>query len=137
MAITEKDVVAAEARMVASHPAGRVASARYDAAADRIIICLDTGMDLVFPPSLAEGLAGAGPADLSLIEISPSGQGLYWPALDADLHVPSLLQGFFGSPAWMAAQMGRKGGAARSETKAATARANGRKGGRPRKPAVA
>lgn len=137
MAITEQDVVAAEARMAASHPTGRVVSARYDDATDRIIICLDTGMDLVFPPGLAEGLSGAEMADLSRIEISPSGLGLHWPALDADLYVPSLLQGLFGSPTWMAAQIGRKGGQMRSPAKAKAASANGHKGGRPRKPAIA
>jgi len=34
-----------------------------------------------------------------------------------------------------AAAMGRKGGSMTSESKAAAARANGKKGGRPRKPA--
>lgn len=137
MAMTEQNVVTAEARMAASRQAGHVVSARYDADGGRVVISLNTGMDLVFPPALAEGLAGACAADLSRIEISPSGLGLHWPALDADLHVPSLLQGLFGSPAWMAAQMGRKGGEVRSPAKAETARSNGRKGGRPRKSAMA
>jgi hypothetical protein len=36
-----------------------------------------------------------------VIEISPSGLGLNFPALDADLYVPALLQGLLGSQAWM------------------------------------
>ncbi len=84
---------------------------------------------------MAEGLAGASPDDLAKIEISPTGLGLHWPRLDADLYVPALLQGVFGSRSWMAAQMGAAGGKARSAAKSAAARKNGRKGGRPRRTA--
>jgi len=41
--------------------------------------------------------------------------------------------GVLGSPRWMAGLMGRKGGRARTAAKAAAARANGQRGGRPRK----
>jgi hypothetical protein len=84
---------------------------------------------------LAEGLEGASIEDLALIEISPSGLGLHWPRLDADLFVPALLEGVFGSQAWMAREMGARGGRARSAAKSQAARANGLKGGRPRKKA--
>jgi hypothetical protein len=40
---------------------------------------------------------------LTRIEISPSGLGLYFPAIDADIYLPSLLEGFLGSRGWMAA----------------------------------
>jgi hypothetical protein len=70
---------------------------------------------------------------LSAIEISPSGLGLHFPALDADLYVPALLEGFLGSRHWMAEQLGKSGGQARSHAKTAAARANGRLGGRPKK----
>ncbi|MER8672015.1 DUF2442 domain-containing protein [Mesorhizobium sp. M1156] len=33
--------------------------------------------------------------------ISPTGLGLHWPQLDADVDVPALLQGVFGSKRWM------------------------------------
>jgi hypothetical protein len=39
---------------------------------------------------------------LSKIEISPSGLGLHFPAIDADLYLPALLDGFLGSRRWMA-----------------------------------
>jgi hypothetical protein len=45
------------------------------------------------------------------------------------------MQGLFGSKRWMAAQLGAEGGRARSEAKAAAARSNGARGGRPRKSA--
>ena len=69
--------------------------------------------------------------------MSPSGLGIYFPELDVDFYLPSLLEGFLGSKQWMAAQMGKAGGKATAAAKAAAARANGKLGGRPRKPKVA
>jgi hypothetical protein len=65
------------------------------------------------------------------------GFGLHFPALDADLYIPALLEGFFGSKRWMAARLGELGGKARSAAKARASRANGRMGGRPKKVATA
>jgi hypothetical protein len=48
-----------------------------------------------------------------------------------DLSIPGLLAGLFGTKAYMA----RRAGQAKSPAKAAAARENGRKGGRPRKQA--
>ena len=80
----------------------RALAARYDRRVARIMVTLTNGLEPAFPPHLAEGLAGAKPADLALIEITPTGLGLHWPRLDADLYLPSLLEGIFGSPRWMA-----------------------------------
>ena len=131
MAITEQDVQQAEKRMQALRENGFAVSARYNRRSGRVVINLNTGVQIAFPPRLAEGLANASPADLAEIEISPAGLGLHWPKLDADVYVPALLQGVFGSRRWMAAQLGATGGKARSRAKAAAARENGRKGGRP------
>ena len=133
MAVTDEDIRLAEARMAAVRENGFAVSARYDRRAGRVVIALNTGVEVAFPPHLVEGLSDAAPADLSVIEISPAGLGLHWPALDADFYVPALLQGVFGSKRWMAAELGAAGGQARSRAKAAAARENGRKGGRPRK----
>jgi hypothetical protein len=134
MTITDEDRIAAEARMKAelkNQP--KAVRARYDRRVSRIVVSLDNGLELAFPPRLAQGLEHATPAELSVIEISPLGDGLHWPALDADLYVPALLQGVFGSKSWMARHLGAAGGRARSRAKTAAARENGRKGGRPRK----
>lgn len=133
MAVTERELEKAQARMEARRVGGHAVSARYDARRAFIVVALDTGVEIAFPTERTEGLAGAVPADLGDIEISPSGLGLHWPRLDADLYLPSLLQGVFGSRNWMAAQLGAAGGQSRSTAKAAAARKNGRKGGRPRK----
>jgi hypothetical protein len=47
-------------------------------------------------------LEKATPAQLEPIEISPSGFGIHFPKLDADLYLPALLEGFLGSRKWMA-----------------------------------
>lgn len=133
MEITDAERIAAEERMEALRSAGHAVAARFDRRRSRVVVRLNTGLELTFPARLAEGLADA-PADkLADIEITPAGLGLHWPKLDADLYVPALLQGVFGSRSWMARQLGAEGGRVRSAAKAAASRANGRKGGRPRK----
>jgi hypothetical protein len=108
-------------------------AARYDRKADRIILSLSSKLEVMFSPQLAQGLEDAASADLEEIEISPSGYGIHFPKLDADLYVPALLEGFLGSKRWMASRLGSAGGSKTSEAKAAAARANGSLGGRPRK----
>ena len=93
MAITEQQVSTAEARMQETRHGGYAVAARYDRRASRIVVRLNSGLELAFPAGLAEGLADASPDDLAEIEISPAGLGLHWPKLDADLYIPSLLQG--------------------------------------------
>ncbi len=117
----------------AQRQAGYAVSARYDRRTARVVVKLNTDVQISFPAKIAEGLADASPDDLAEIEISPSGLGLHWPKLDADLYVPGLLGGVFGSKRWMAAQLGAAGGRARSPAKTVSSRENGRKGGRPRK----
>jgi hypothetical protein len=98
-----------------------------------VVIELSSGLSIAFKPQQAQGLEHATPEQLRTIDISPSGLGLHFPALDADLYLPGLLQGFLGSRRWMAAQLGKAGGRAKSAAKTAAARANGRLGGRPKK----
>ena len=98
MAITEDDVALAEVRMRRRIKSGpRAVAARYDRRSALVIVKLDTGVELRFPPRIAEGLSDAQPEQMNPIEISPSGLGLHFPRLDADLYVPGLLGGIFGS----------------------------------------
>lgn len=137
MGITEQELKQAEKRVAAAREVGYAVSARYDRRRARVVITLNTGVELAVPTRLAEGLAGASPENLADIEISPAGLGLHWPRLDADLYVPGLLQGLFGSKSWMARHLGAEGGRARTVAKVAASRENGRKGGQPRKAATA
>jgi hypothetical protein len=111
--------------------------ARYDRRIGRLVIDLSSGLSVAFKPHDAQGLEQAKPQHLDKIEISPSGLGLHFPALDADIYLPSLLEGFLGSRSWMAERLGKAGGQRLSRAKTAASRANGRLGGRPKKPCAA
>jgi len=110
--------------------------ARYDRRLRRIVIRLNTGLDISFLPGAAQGLEGATGSDLDEIEVSPSGLGIHFPKLDADLYLPALLQGFMGSEKWAAARLGARGGKVKSEAKAIAARQNGSRGGRPKRRSI-
>ena len=133
MEITDEQMAAASAAMEDKRARGHAVAARYDAPSGRLVVSLHNGVELAVPTRLVEGLADADPADLAEIEITPAGLGLHWPRLDADVYVPGLMDGALGSRRWMARQLGAQGGRASTPAKAAAARANGAKGGRPRK----
>lgn len=124
---------AAEARgkaLLESEP--RALSARYDARRERIMVELSNGATFAFPASLGQGLETASAAQLAEVEVLGAGFGLHWESLDVDLSVPGLLSGKFGSQAWMS-ELARRAGSVSTPAKAAAARVNGAKGGRPRK----
>lgn len=133
MSMTEREFKQSEQRMQVSRQHAYAVAARYNRRRARVIVSLNTGVEITFPPKLAQGLVDADPGDLAKIEITPSGLGLHWPDLDTDLYIPGLLAGAFSSKQWMAAQLGAAGGSVRSKAKAQAAHANGRLGGRPRK----
>jgi len=112
-------------------------AARYDRRIGRLVIDLSSGLSIAFKPQDAQGFEKAKPEQLANIEISPSGLGLHFPDIDADIYLPGLLEGFLGSRRWMAAQLGRAGGSATSPAKTTAVRANGKLGGRPKKACAA
>ena len=91
-------------------PFPRAVSAHYDRKSGRVVINLSSKLDVSFSPHDAQGLENAKPPQLEEIEISPSGFGIHFPKIDADLYLPSLLEGFLGSKRWMAARLGQVGG---------------------------
>jgi len=109
----------------------RAAAARYVSRSGRVIVELTNGCTFAFPSKLAQGLEAATDEKLAQVEILGAGTGLHWEAIDADLSVPGLLAGLFGTRAYLARQAGR----ATFPAKAAAARDNGAKGGRPRRSA--
>lgn len=137
MHITKEQFKAANRRGAEAIARGPVArAAHYDARRGRVVIVLEDGCEFAFPTTLAEGLADAPRSKLSRIDISPNGLGLHWPLLDADLYVPTLIEGTFGSRRWMQ-QLGKLGGSSRSAAKAKASRENGKRGGRPKNKAAA
>ena len=115
----------------------RAVAAHYDRKNRRIVIQLSSNLDVSFSPDHAQGLENATPSQLQEIQITPSGFGIHFPKLDADLYLPAILEGFFGSKKWMASRLGQAGGKSRSTAKKAASRANGRLGGRPKRKARA
>jgi hypothetical protein len=130
--LTDSEVNAAiERGLIAQQTEPRADAVRYDKQNSRIIVDLTNGCTFAFPPRVAQGLETATDEDLAAVEILGAGYGLHWEALDVDMSIPGLLAGLFGTKAYMA----RRAGQAKSPAKAAAARENGRKGGRPRKQA--
>ena len=117
--------------MLAREP--RASAARYDAATGRVTIDLANGCSYAFPAALVQDLRGASASDLAGVQVDGLGFNLHFPALDADLYIPALVSGIFGARAWMTREFARIAGRATSPAKAAAARANGAKGGRPLK----
>jgi hypothetical protein len=135
MGISEQDFTVAIARGEQARQSGYAVTAEYDRRQSRLVVGLNNGVIITVPVRLLEGLSDAEADDLAEIEITPVGLGLHWPRLDADVYLPALMQGIFGSKRWMATQLGAEGGRVSTPAKAAAARENGRKGGRPRKQA--
>jgi len=84
------------------------------------------------PSRLIPGLDEMPASAVGSISVSPAGDALSWPLLDVDVYVPGLVERAFGTRLFARAT-GRRGGRRRSKAKAAAARVNGAKGGRPRK----
>jgi hypothetical protein len=109
----------------------RAARATYRARGDAIHIELTNGAAITLPVKLIPDLKRAARSDVQSVEVLGRGSGLHWESLDLDLSVPGLVSSVFVGPEWMA-ELGRVGGRRSSAAKAAAARRNGRKGGRPR-----
>jgi hypothetical protein len=79
----------------------RAISAGYDRKTGRIVIHLSSKLIVSFAPEDAQGLENARPSQLNEIKISPSGFGLHFPAVDADLYVPGPSKAFWvRNPGW-------------------------------------
>ena len=122
---------AATARGEAERAAAPVpAAVRYEARTGRVVVDFTNGATLLVPARSLQGLEDASDAELAEVELLGE-TGLHWESRDVDFTVAGLMRGVFGTAAFMAGQ--RKGGQSRSEAKVAASRANGAKGGRPRK----
>lgn len=136
----------AKSKILAQLPAARATEARdrrkgrravsvaYDRRTGRVMMELTNGFVFGFPATAIPLLAKATPAQIAQVTLSPGGSGLHWEELDIDLSVPGLLLSSLDRSEHIV-ELARAAGRARSPAKAAAARANGSKGGRPRKAA--
>jgi hypothetical protein len=109
--------------------------ASYQQSKRRVLVKLSNHVEFSFPVDLVQGLTNASHGYLEVIELTPMGTGLHWPLLDADLSVAGLLAGIFGTKMWMK-EIASIGGKATTKAKSAASRANGLKGGRPKKSTI-
>lgn len=131
MSISHSQIEAAEKRSEKLRSEYAATGAVYDRISGRIVVSFLTDIQVTFSPAKVQGLTEATPSDLKVIELSPSGLSLHFPAVDADVYIPALMHNILGSEAWMR-QIGKAGGVVRSERKASAARENGKLGGRPK-----
>ena len=130
-----KQVRAARKQDARDRKSGRRAtSASYDRRTGRIMLELTSGFVFGFPAKAIPALANATADQLAAVKVSPGGSGLHWEELDADLSVAGLLLSAV-SRSEKLSELARVAGQSRTPAKAAASRANGAKGGRPRKAA--
>ncbi|WP_047453500.1 DUF2442 domain-containing protein [Rhizobium rhizogenes] len=131
--ITDAELAQAKQRWEAERAERPIpASVRFDDQSERIIVEFTNGAAFMFPARSLEGLEEASAVQLAEVELLGE-TGLHWESLDADYTIAGLMSGIFGTKAFMEVQ--RRGGQSRSPAKIAASRANGAKGGRPKKSA--
>ncbi|KQW31286.1 hypothetical protein ASE36_03200 [Rhizobium sp. Root274] len=102
----------------------------FERETERIVVDFTNGAAFLVPARALEGLQQATSEEIAEVELLGE-TGLHWERLDVDYTIQGLMAGIFGSRAFLEAQ--RRGGQSRSPAKIAASRANGAKGGRPRK----
>ena len=117
---------------VRAQDASALVDAHYDRKSDAVLLIFRGGGSMTIPRRVIPGLDRQPASALEAMSLSPAGDALFWPALDADVYVPGLVERAFGNRLFAAAA-GRRGGQRRTKVKIAAARRNGAKGGRPRK----
>lgn len=122
---------AVEAERIADLTEPRAKSAHYDPETRRIVVELKLGSAIAFPTSLYPDLDRLTPEQLATMELDPGGEALLWEEYDVGYEVAGIIVDILGDA--MLRAFASRGGSSRSERKAAAARQNGRKGGRPKK----
>lgn len=115
--------------------ATKIVSARYDKRSDTIISLLSTGATLAVPRKAIPGFAKARPMQIVDLAISPARESLWSDSVDDGVLLEQMLVLAAGE-ATLGTIGARINAAKKSPARAAASRANGAKGGRPRKSAA-
>lgn len=79
----------------------RAQTVRIDAEHRTLIVTLNDGRAMSLRIDELQEIHGASPDQLQNVEITPQGFGLHWEELDADLYIPALARGVYGTRRWM------------------------------------
>ncbi len=79
----------------------RAVKAWYNIDTEKVCIELKTGVEIRVPVRFLQGLEEGTPEQLEKVELVGGGFGLHWESLDADLTVPGIVAGIYGTQNWM------------------------------------
>lgn len=79
----------------------KAASAHYDKKSKRIVLEMQSGVTLLVPTDLIQGLQNADEKSLSDFDLAAKGSQIHWHDLDVQFYIEDLLKGIFGTPKWM------------------------------------
>jgi hypothetical protein len=130
VATTDAEIAAALERARLHDKDPRARAVEHIPGLNLLIVSLSNGRRLVLPIEDVQGLGNATHEQIQNYELLGRGTGISFPALDVDLYVSALVEGVYGNRRWMA-QLGKRGGSAKTDAKRLAARTNGAKGGRP------
>ncbi len=111
--------------------ATKINEARYDPERDMLVAHLSTGATLTVPRSAVPFLNALSPDTIGDPDVEPPGYSLWFERPDIGVRLETLLEAAVGNLARDVAA--RALGASKSPAKTSAVRANGAKGGRPRK----
>lgn len=106
----------------------------YDETTNQLVLTMRGGVVLSVPVGTLPALSHLTPQQLSTVHLDARGRALHWDEADIQIGVIALLQIIFQIKTIQ--EVTRQGGSVKSEAKAVAARANGKKGGRPRRQMV-
>lgn len=99
-----------------------------------VSITMEDGCRVFIPLAEFHELRGATHSELRDVVLRIQGHSIEWPQLDMRFDICERLADLFGMRAIMAETFDSQGGQTKSRAKSASSRADGLKGGRPRKP---
>jgi hypothetical protein len=108
------------------------ATVRYDPETERVVVSCANRAEFHLPIEAFAPAARGTREERAAVTVSRSGDGIRWDVFDVDYYWPYLLSVLLGPAAWRRASRSALGSMT-SPAKARAARANGAKGGRPRK----